>query len=871
MDRRLRILFPTLLLILAFFIYWLTKPPSILWIDSGTMIAASSSLGIPNPPGFPFYMMAAHLFTLLPMTKLASLELFTIVFSLALLFVVYRIILLLINSDFFFDKFSVVEDSINSSNTQTTTNYLPYLSALFGAISLAFSYQYWSQSQNTEGFIFTYFFVALFAYLLLRIQLKKRQLLEKTIPVSTFSRLLFKFLLLIAFLYGLAAGANPTVASMVPGVIFVMYLNRKYLDLKKLAILGTVFILTLAAVYSYLPIRASHYPFVNWGNPQTLELFIGHLHGAGLNIYEPEGGSINGFTGSPLVFIQSVSYFLLNSLLQFTPFLIPFIIMGIFLVYKKNKKLLMLLTCVPLFDVVYSGIYYSGNQESWFILSWIFFAIFIGLGFYFFVTHFSITGTKLIFAFLLCLLPLLMYFTTLNRSSHFFASDYAYNLYGPLEKNAILLGTGDFFNSLSHYLHEADVFRSDITPITSNVFYVNRWYRDDLRHATNLSISENIEKIIQYKSFSEYNEAMNELIAENIDKHPIYVTHLALRASALAATTGGQLKLDSRFKFIPSGLSLRVVRASDEAKPNLSLYNFNFKSSLAEAPKYLEKNYRAGFKNLINDYVFAYEFLADWFAENKQDDLAIKFYQQALDLSKTENAELLAHLGEFYAIRNQLNPAYQYLEQAQRLDVKNVSIHFNLGLTYTNLGRTADAKQEFESVKQLAPIGDPIGLEADNIIKQITTLNLSNPDLAAQTKDWQTIKDTKNNFSIKIPPDFQKQDLQPLGSIFITNNKLNNLGLNVEIFGSKFSPNDNVEELIKNSPLKMTGLFLDVQPVNFYGYTAAVQIFGTPAGDSSQRFILLKNNWLWQFKVYPANSIKLSDFYKMISTFKPIE
>lgn len=50
------------ILTLAFIVYWLTKPPSILWIDSGTMLAASASMGIPNPPGFPFYMFSSHIF-----------------------------------------------------------------------------------------------------------------------------------------------------------------------------------------------------------------------------------------------------------------------------------------------------------------------------------------------------------------------------------------------------------------------------------------------------------------------------------------------------------------------------------------------------------------------------------------------------------------------------------------------------------------------------------------------------------------------------------------------------------------------------------------------------------------------------------------
>ena len=158
------------------------------------MIAASSILGIPNPPGFPFYMMASHLFTLLPFANnLTRLELFTIVFSLWLLFLVYRIILLLIENDFFFAK---------NSKPQTLNlklPYLPQLTAVFGTLALAFSYQYWSQSQNTEAFIFSYSFVALFSFLILKAEAKKKELFEKK-ESAKFPSYLFKTLLAIAFL-----------------------------------------------------------------------------------------------------------------------------------------------------------------------------------------------------------------------------------------------------------------------------------------------------------------------------------------------------------------------------------------------------------------------------------------------------------------------------------------------------------------------------------------------------------------------------------------------------------------------------------------------------------------------------------------------
>lgn len=845
------------LLVIAL-IYWFTKPPSILWIDSGTMIAASASLGIPNPPGFPFYMMASHVFgnIFFFLSKREAQQLFSIVFATGLLYFVYKIIRLLIEQN-------LREKIIN----------LSHFSALFGMIALAFSYEFWSQSQNTEAFIPTYFFVTLFAFLLLSYLGNLSHLSDLKETKASF----FKTLALIAFLYGLAAGMNPTAAALVPGTLYVMFLNRKYLTLSRLSILGILFLITLIAVYSYLPIRASQWPFVNWGNPQTWELFWGHLKGHGLDIYEPKSNSINGFTGSPIIFGQSVTYFFLNSLLQFTPFLVPFILFGMVKVFKENRKLFTFLISVPLIDVFYSGIYYSGNQEAWFILAWIFFAVFMGIGFYWVLIKYLklLKSPKLLkFIFLLCLLPLITWFWMLNRSGHFYSSDYAYNLYAPLEKNAIIVGTGDFFDSLSHYLHVADKFREDVTPVTANVFYVNRWNRDALRHSTNLSVSDRIEEIIQYRKYSEYNDAMNLFFEENIDKHPIYVDHLTLRASALAATSGGQLRLDpARFKFLPYGLSLKVVRADDKSTPDLSLYDFKINSPLKPGPSYLERNYRGAYTNIINNYVYAYEYLADWFAENGNDEEAKKYYRKALDLTDN-NGEVYAHLGAFYAIRKDFNASMHYFQKAERLDVTNVSIHFNLGVTYANLGKVDEARLEFESVRRLSDLGDPVVQEAERILAslpaQSSPSNPSNPSLV-DTSSWTLIQDAQNNFSIKVPSGFKRQNPEGSKYVMINNGEIGVQALNLEIYGEKLNPGDNIEEKLKNSPLLMTGMLLDTQNFNVPGFNAAVQIYGTQTGESSQRFILVKDNRYWQIKVAPGNSVRLQDFYAILGTFKSLE
>ena len=866
-----------LLIILPVAVYWITKPPSILWVDSGTMIAASYSLGIPNPPGFPFYMMASHIFAIFPIFNvLTRLELFTIVFSLFALYLVYRIILLIIESDFFFNKQSKSNENLNIIFLPKKN--LKYYAAFFGSISLAFSYQYWSQSQNTEAFILTDFFLCLFLYVLILVQSKKNSFISRNQATggTTFPKYLFKSLLLLAFLYGLASGTNPTIAVLVPGVLFVMYLNRRLINLKQLLVLGVVTFVTIVAVYSYLPIRATSWPFVNWGNPQTLILFIDQLRGQGLNIYEPQSGSINGFTGSPVIFLQSVSHFFYLLILQFTPFLLPFLISGFYFTYKKNRYLFWFLMSVPIIDVFYAGLYYSGNQESWFILSWIIGAIFLGLGFYYAILRFSSIKSNYRNAlFLVCFLPLIVWFIPLNRSQQYYAYDYARNLYSTLGKNAILIETGDFTNSLGYYLREADKYRSDVTPVTANTFYVNRWYRDDLRHAApNIVVSPNLENIIQYKSFDEYNRAMNEFIADNIDKHPIYVTHLTLRASALAATSGGQLVLDSQFKFIPHGLSLQVVPKNADVAPDLKAFDFKYKSSNPlQTPFYLERNYNTSFLNLKNDYAYSWEALGDWYFNLGKYDLAFSYYQKANQWSPN-NSEILSRYGQYYGVNKQLDVARQYFENALNISPDSFSTRFNLAITLSNMGENNLALAQYKIIEQDSP--DPS--LAQDAKSQIAALN--NPSFgqgsqvasgtpSAKVIGGNTFTDKEQNFSFEYPKGWIVSK-NSQGLVDAVNGKIGLAALNLIFYGKEITTPEKIDVFVKNGPLKQPGELLDVQNISVVGFKAFIEVWGQ-SGESSQVVVVTNDKWAWQVAVSPGNSTDMEELYSILNTFKALQ
>ena len=55
----------------ALFLYAWTLAPTVTLVDSGELIVAARSLGMAHPPGFPLWVMLAHLVSLVPFGSVA--------------------------------------------------------------------------------------------------------------------------------------------------------------------------------------------------------------------------------------------------------------------------------------------------------------------------------------------------------------------------------------------------------------------------------------------------------------------------------------------------------------------------------------------------------------------------------------------------------------------------------------------------------------------------------------------------------------------------------------------------------------------------------------------------------------------------------
>lgn len=312
----------TLLVILS--IYLLTLPSGIGLGDSGALAAAAKNLGIPHPPGFPGYLLISHWFQYLPVGTMAQ------KFALLSVFASAGTILLIFR-----------------------------MAGILPGLILAFSYGFWSQAVNVEAYALTNFVIVLVSYLIWGIEEDKGDKADTgAVKIAAIGGIL-----------GFGLGLNPIILAVIPSLLYRMrIIPRSGTLLCRVKITGIIFLVT-AAVYSYLPLRAAANPVPNWGDPSTVERFFKHITGGGLNIVSQT--AVNGFTGSAFWMMDAVRRFLELAAIEFLGLGTVLMIIGGILLFRLERQKFIYWSILILTNILLSGLYTSGNRDSWFITSFI--------------------------------------------------------------------------------------------------------------------------------------------------------------------------------------------------------------------------------------------------------------------------------------------------------------------------------------------------------------------------------------------------------------------------------------------------------------------------------------------------------------------
>lgn len=216
-------------------LYALTAPQGLPFGDSGELITAACTLGIPHPPGFPVYCLLGKLFCTLPLESPA-----------------YRLNLL-----------SGLLGAVTCLLVYATLKELKLhtLVAIGAALSLATSRLFWSAATEAEVYTLHTCFLALLVWLAVRYRNRH----------NTWERhaLFLVFGLSLANHWPLTLVAVPPIALLVAQPIWQAGWR---------VVLGGLMLLLIGLLpYAYLPWRSMALPAIDWNHPRTVSNFLAHV------------------------------------------------------------------------------------------------------------------------------------------------------------------------------------------------------------------------------------------------------------------------------------------------------------------------------------------------------------------------------------------------------------------------------------------------------------------------------------------------------------------------------------------------------------------------------------------------------------------
>lgn len=409
--------------LIPFLVYLRTLCPTVFTGDSGELIAASYTLGIPHPPGYPLYCLLGKLFTFFPFGNIAyRVNLLSAFFASLTVGFLYLVILRL--------------------------GRRPFI-AWASSLLFAFSRDFWSEATSAEVYTLNTFFFALLLYLLLLWEEKKDR----------------KILLLSFFFFGLGLGNHHTLLVFGPVLLFLLFDEPPLLkDIRFLGKCAFFFALGLS-VYFYLPLRAMAHPPVTWGVTPSLKSVLGHILRRRYDDIAHASYRLSLYRSQLLYFLSALGRQGLSLVWIFSLF-------GIARLFSKQPKLFwitgslflgttLLLILVINFEPTHTNFYL---MRPMFLPAWFFLSVFEGYG-----LSLCFEKKKQFFiAGLLLFLPFSFFvqnFRANDLSRHRGAEDFGRDLLKTVRPNGILFVSGDDPHFILAYLKHVLKLRPDVDVI----------------------------------------------------------------------------------------------------------------------------------------------------------------------------------------------------------------------------------------------------------------------------------------------------------------------------------------------------------------------------------------------------------------------
>lgn len=551
---------------LAFALYNITLAPTVTLVDSGELILAARDNGVAHPPGFPLYLMVAHLFSLLPIGNVAMrIHLASALFGA----LAAMVMTLLVNEAMMFADRTA--DKNASSEEETSRSLASTIApAVIAGLLFAFSRTLWSYATIAEVYTLNSLLIVTVFWLILA-WLRAQQ-------TSGGNRKLY----LAALIFGLAMGVHHlTVLLTLPALAVLAALTKgRSFFFTRQFLFAALFAIGGLAVYAYLPLAASQSPLMNWGDPRTLESFWWHISGRQYRVF---------FEFSPSRIAEFAMFAMREFSAQWLPLALVSAIAGFIYTYRRTRPIFWFLVLVVAIDLLFClGYDIAEDKDAYYLPAFIALIVAAGFGGRWLIDS---AGKLRAFRFLtpagsgvlLLVIPLTALVSNYgynDRSDYFVAQDYVENTVKAIEPRSMLLTTDWQFYSPSLYTREIEGQRKDAVVIDVNLLR-RSWYFGYLEQAYPETMQRSRDKADAYlgelrawerepdlyeksatlnqRINARFNEMMVSLVADHLQQAPVYLTSEFTEVGSLpwlAQTMGDKHQL------VPQGLVFRIVEKS---------------------------------------------------------------------------------------------------------------------------------------------------------------------------------------------------------------------------------------------------------------------------------------------------------------------
>ncbi len=549
----------------VFIVYQFTLAPSVTQIDSGELAAVQKTLGIAHPTGYPLFTIIGYLFLKipLPVPNIYKANLLAAIWcSLGVYFFIKTARFLLANIPYFIDKSKLTKKSNAEKQKLEVEKNDIILPSVLGGIVLAFSKTFWLQSTSVEVYSLQIFLFISIIFTTLRAYFSKDNNMFWWIRTA------------IALAFGFAN--HMTTLLILPLVVILFFAKNKLTvsAFKRIGIMLVVFFPLLILLYSYLPLRASTNPEINWGNVVNFENFWRHFTGKQYQVWLFES-----FDSAKKQFI----YYVENLPSEFFIINLGIIFLGIISSYKLTKIIFYSFIITFIFSVLYSINYDIVDIDSYFLLSFIMLCFFSVIGFQRILSWKQKNLNSAIVVILLSLtaaFQVMINYNKTDQSDIYTFEDYTLSILENTDPNSIIFSyQWDYFISPSYYFQFAEGRRKDIAVIDKELLR-RSWYYNQI-NSNYPDVIKNIKPDIELflealhpferdENFDPnllekyFRSIMTKLVSENDGNRSFYIG-LELIQNEMQS---GEFSLPPGYQIVPDLLMFKVVKGNDYVPAN---------------------------------------------------------------------------------------------------------------------------------------------------------------------------------------------------------------------------------------------------------------------------------------------------------------